>query len=592
MRTKFNDNDGIGFDFETYYDKSYSLSTMSTWNYIHDDRFDAYLLAVYNGETKWVGHPKDFDWSLIKDKVLVMHNASFDELVLKRLQDLGIAPKDLGYERCFCTADMAAYLSSPRDLKRASKALLDLDVSKDVRDAMKGLTMKEAVEAGMQDALLQYGCDDAMHCWQLWQKYRDQWPESEQRLSEENRKAGVYGIYLNRSIIDSSVTSLAQQLFDAERQIPWVAEGEPPLSLKALRAHGRSVGVPVPASLAKTSKDAQVWAETYGNEHPWIKAVSDYRRLNMHLCKVKTLQESIREDGTMPYQIKYFGASTGRFSGGGDGGGKFNMQNMPKGEMFGVDIRPMFTARPGHKLVIADYSQIEARMLLWVVGDQEFIDLINEEGNIYLAYAKKADQRIIKKGTPEYHLAKAKVLGLGYQCGPARFFDMCRIMGMPMSMAEAETAVQSYRAANPKIVAHWHSHQTWLRVSANHQDATHEIDLRSGRRLTYYDPRFEGGNVTARTAMIGPRYKLHSGVLTNNEIQATARDVMRDALCALWDAGYKVLWTVHDEIIVEVPESTAVDCAKEIEHLMVSSSPWAAGCPIAVEYSIEDHYCK
>ncbi len=587
--------DGVAVDFETYYDKDYSLTTMSTWNYVMHERFDAYLVAISGQGIKFVGHPRDFDWMSIAGKILVMHNAGFDELVIKRLMEKEVIPKEFHYPRCFDTADLSVWMGAPRTLSGAAQELLGIKMDKTVRAAMKGKTKEDADAAGMGGDLLKYGGTDADNTYALFVKHAKDWPAKEQWLSEINRIRGLHGVGLDRAMIRRAVEYLAKLKFDAERLIPWVKEDKPPLSLPALREHCRQVGITdVPASLAKSSEDAVVWAAKYGKDHDWIQAVSDYRRINMHLERVRALEANCRDDDTMPYQLKYFGAGvTGRYSGGGEGGGKFNMQNMPRGELFGVDIRPMFKPRRKMVYVIADYAQIEARMLLWKVGDEEFIKIINEVGNIYLAYARKAWGRDIKKKTADYQLAKAQCLGLGYQCGALRYKDLAKVQyGIDMTLGDAKTQVEAYRAANPKIVNHWHAHQMWLRMSAQHRDKVHEVELPSGRILSYFNPTVSGSDVAAQFMRGGPMRKIHSGILTNNEIQGMARDVLVDALKNLDDNGFPYEWTVHDEAIFERPEATAESDIKTIMEVMGNSSPWAKGCPLEVEASIEETYTK
>lgn len=584
----------IAIDFETFYTAEYSLSKMSTWAYIHDDRFDAYLVSAFDGVTKWVGHPTKFDWSSIDNALVLMHNASFDEMVLDHLRELGIVPPNVKPREVLCTADMVAWLGCKRDLKTASRELLHTEISKAVRSGMKGRTYQDAVEAGDEQALLDYGADDAVLCWQLADKYLDAWPENERELSILNREAGSLGIFINQELVESGFATLSSELAKVEALIPWVEAGDPPLSPHACRRQGKLEEIPVPASLAKDDPAVVEWREKYGEQYPWVKATGEYRSINMQLKRVGSIKDNLRKDGTMPYQIKYMGASTGRFSGGGDSGGKFNMQNMPRKAMYGVDVRPMFRARPGYLFVISDFSQIEARMLLWRVGDTEFLRRIEEEGNIYIAYALHTRGVKIEKGTPEYQLAKAQCLQLGYYSGAVKFHSTATKppYNIDMTLAEAEAAVRQYREANPRVVNHWRQHQLWLNYSASHKDKTHEVLLPSGRSLMYYNPRRSGNEVTASYTMGSPAMKLHSGILTNNEIQAASRDVLRDAWLAVHAAGYRVVLSVHDELVVEVHERLAHSSVPEIEHLMVSSSPWAAGCPLAVETVVTDHYCK
>jgi DNA polymerase len=86
--------------------------------------------------------------------------------------------------------------------------------------------------------------------------------------------------------------------------------------------------------------------------------------------------------------------------------------------------------------------------------------------------------------------------------------------------------------------------------------------------------------------------RCYGGLLTENEIQATARDVLRDAWIALAKAGYVVLFTVHDEIVVEVPDETVADAVPDIRRIMITSSPWAAGCPLGAKFNTSKVYCK
>ena len=596
--------DIVAVDFETYYDSEYSLEKMSTWNYVHDPKFDAYLVAFHGDGVSYVGHPSKADWSQLHGKLVVMHNASFDALVLARLQELGVVPPDVVPRGILCTADLSAYLGCKRDLKTAARELLGVKIEKTVRADMKGKHYADAVAAGMEDALLAYGDSDAVLCHALAVKYLAKWPESERRISVLNREAGVKGVAIDLPLMEAGMKKLRAMVSELEQELPWVEEGRPALSLTAIREHGRRVGIPVPASLAKDSPDVQEWKRLYGDEHPWVRATSDYRSVNTLLKRVESIAQGVRPDGTMPYQCKYWGANTGRFSGGGDSGGKFNMQNMPQHAMFGVDIRPMFRARPGKKFVIADFSQIEARLLLWRVGDEEFLDLIAKEGNIYVAYAKKQG-RTISKGTVEYKLAKCQVLQLGYYCGWARFMETANKppYNLGISEEEAKAAVAQYRESNPRIVNHWYQHQKWLQISVNHGDPTHEVELKSGRVLKYHKPQAalvfdekRKRNVVEYSALGelgGTRTRIHAGILTNNEIQGMASDVLHDAWLALHDAGFRdVLWTIHDELVVEVDAGSAEESRVRIVELMRSSSPWAAGCPLDAEAIISDHYCK
>ena len=132
----------LAIDFESVYDRDYSLKKMGVYNYVYHPRFDAYLMSICGNTTsgpfEWVGHPRDFNqWELLNGATLVAHNAAFDSLVFKRLQEIGTIPP-IGKPTWRCTASMAVYLSAPRSLKGACKQLLGIDVDKSQRDKAQG----------------------------------------------------------------------------------------------------------------------------------------------------------------------------------------------------------------------------------------------------------------------------------------------------------------------------------------------------------------------------------------------------------------------------------------------------------------------
>jgi DNA polymerase I-like protein with 3'-5' exonuclease and polymerase domains len=598
----------LAIDFETYYGDKYSLTKMSTWDYLHHEKFDAYLVSAYNHDVKWAGHPKDMDWSLTDGVWLCAHNASFDELVYKRLQELGVIPASIKPKGFKCTADLTAYLRCMRNLKAASKYLLGREMSKEMRDYMQGRTWQDIVADGKEQEALDYVCSDAINCFDLWEKYGSTWPEVEQEYSRMNREACYRGVPINPDI-DADIRHLETEAWKVAKRMPWIAEGKKPLSPIAIREQGQKDGIPVPASRAKTNEDAIKWYETYGESHPWVNAIKDHTSLNNHLKKVITLRDGTREDGTFPLQIKYFGTHTGRTAAGSTDrtGGKFNPLNFTREALFGVDLRGEVRAPKDKMIAILDYDQIEAIILLWKVGDQKMLDMAVEEGNLYQAYAKQngwypPNGKSLKKDDPvTYGRSKVSVLQLGYQSGWEKFQSVAKTnYGIIFSDDEAQGLVTTYRRNNPKIVRHWASHHMIAQLSCNHGDPTHEIALPSGRDLVYFNPKWQTvtrkGKKTREMVMrprMGDRHeKVYGGKLTENEIQAIARDVLRDGRVAVEKAGHNVMWDVYDELICLVPKKDAEEHAKEIQRLMVSSSPWIENCPLGAGYDLFDRYTK
>jgi hypothetical protein len=127
----------VAIDFESYYDKDTSVTTMGAWHYARAT--DIYMVAMYFDDgDHFVGEPKDAPWDRCNGRDWIMHNAAFDLTLLGALVEKGVVPSILPHE-VFDTADLAAYLSYPRSLKEAAKHLLGIEMSKSTRDNMKGM---------------------------------------------------------------------------------------------------------------------------------------------------------------------------------------------------------------------------------------------------------------------------------------------------------------------------------------------------------------------------------------------------------------------------------------------------------------------
>jgi DNA polymerase I-like protein with 3'-5' exonuclease and polymerase domains len=599
-------------DYETHYTKDYSLKVLPTRSYVYHDDFNAYMLAVAASDGYvWVGHPKDFDWSRIEGQIVIHHNAQFDALVTKRLVELGTIP-DVKPAELHDTADLAAYLQHPRALKDHAKFVWGLtDIADKGKAAREKMGRMASHELATDPEILEYATMDAKLSLRLWQEFSHDWPDEERELSRLNREACFYGVAIDTQYVDDACNRMAYKLFDAERAIPWDwADKKTPLARAKIIQHCESEGIWYPASFAQDDEDCLRWEDEFSDKYPWVKAIRDWRRINMLYGKIKHLRDHT-VDGLYYPQFKYFGARTGRFS----GDGKFNLQNLPRNEMFcdtdengkeipgtGCDLRRCFIARPGHKLAMIDYAQIEARALVAVVGDEKVLPDLRAGMSIYEAHARATmgwtGGELKKENKDLYQLAKARVLGLGYSCGPNKFVLVAKLLaGVDVTIDEAKKIVADFRESNSGIVALWQKLDQKIRVYGAREDELCVYHLHSGRPLHYWSPRFRvvaGRSDKQLMAMFArgdksSYRKTYGGLLTENVIQALCRDVLRDAWINLEKHGYKVLWSVHDELIVELPEDADV---KEAERIMLDAPEWARFIPLAVESQVGKHYMK
>ena len=575
-------------DFETFYSKQVSVTTLGMDAYLAHPLCDIYMVGIYSqeGEYAYVGPPAQADWVRLNGQHLVAHNSAFDKACFDRLQREGVIPADIQCE-WDCTADLSVFLGAGRSLKEAAHTLLGLDISKQVRADMKGKTYMDAQLEGMADDLGKYCLGDAKLSYLLWANYAARWPEWERQLSRHTRAMCRHGVAIDREALDKGLQTLGEVMADALQRLPW-ADTAPPLSPAALRKECAKVGIPAPKSLAEDSEDCAAWEADYGARVPWVAGMRDFRKSNTLHKKLKTMESRLTPEGTFPFGLKYFGAHTGRWSG--DAG--YNVQNLPRVEMYGVDLRAMIVPRPGHVFVVSDLGQIEQRVLSWLAGDNRMMEVLATGVSVYEAHARATmgwTGGELKHENPGlYRLAKSRVLGLGYGAGASVFVKIAKIMaGLDISPSQAEQVVAEFRRTNPLILDLWRKLDNAFRA---HEGKDFELPLPSGRSLVYRGIRKAPKGYSAEVQ--GKRVSFFGGKLAENLTSATARDVLGFIILRLESAGYKVVMHVHDEVVVEVPVEQAGTAKDAIHALMTENPPWLEGLPLTAETFVTDHYTK
>lgn len=711
-------------DFETTYDNDCSIRPLGWDAYFRHPHFEAYLVAIKtNDGFEWVGHPREAPWDKIKDHIWISHNASFDENLYYTARELGwwgdipLPPK------WHCTSDMVAYLGHPRSLKDSCKDILNADLSKEVRTNMKGLRPPDhwtcvnpaskaywkPMEADFWQDVLDYALDDSVYCLQLWEARADQWPEHERWLSDHTRTIARRGIPVDIDLVQESAAKLRKTIDDFENQIPW-RDTDALLSRKAFDTQCSLCDPPLipPKSLAKDSAEADQWLSENEPNHPWIYAYRNWRRANSLLKKVEAVERASRKVGDH-YRyfggMMYCGAHTKRWSG---SGGNLNIQNPPKGKMFGVVFRDFFHAPKGKKLGAIDLSQIEVRTLTWLSGDHEMLKRIKESPDIYQAFAEgfglwDPSRGVLKEVDSTLRsTVKPIVLGSGFGASAFAFADKerdqlqravqdkyqstpykpralefldtkladrrtgawwweragrllrrdavttteattpsgasypkeepswkvwARLLaklgkklerGAPVPIKpeewewdwenvliymEAEACVDMYRGKMKKVIELWDAMKDDLKRATF--DRYLEYVLPSGNKMHYKNVRRikskdEDGNpssqILCNIVRNGRRstMKPWHGTLVENCAQSLARDVFAWGLRRVEEAGFRILFHVHDEMIVELDEDIAVEAVKQIVEILRTPPDWIKSLPVDAEGNIGDTYteCK
>lgn len=577
-------------DMESEYGDSVSVKTLGAFNYARAT--DIFLVGIYGPGVEYVGPLESAPWDKISGKHWVSHNASFDETLFRVAQSKGQIPQRIEPILWSCSADLSAYCLLGRSLKDAAKHGLSLEMSKVLRQRIKNKRFSDLKPAFRED-FKRYCLDDARNCWLLWEKYSPQWPEEEQEFAQIIRKRCREGVRIDLAKLLSQKSVLWKLCREAALALPW---GEPYLAVAQVRAYCEGLGIKPPTSLAEDSPEAAEWEARYGKEYPIVSRIRDYRKANILLRKVEAMERRIMPDGRMYFDLLYHGAgATGRLA----GSNGLNIQNLNREPYQGVDLRRLLIAKEGMKFLIADFAQIEPRVIAWITGNRKLLDRLQEGVSFYEEDARQAGTwdgapGTFKKSDPaRYRTQKAQTLGIGYGTGPPKF---CKVafdeLGIEMNLTEAARIIHKWKARNPGVMRLWNRLERDFKLS-HWKKEPYILVLPSGRSLTYMDiatkPDPHGLKYTAKNKH-GSQWKSYwGGSLFENLIQATARDILRDAVLACERAGIAVRFTAHDELVCEVPDNFD---SSELAVIMRTTPQWAEGLPLDCEIIESNEYLK
>lgn len=362
------------------------------------------------------------------------------------------------------------------------------------------------------------------------------------------------------------------------------------------------------------------------------------------VAKLVTMQTTACEDGRCRGMSLYHGAGTGRWTGkliqphNFPRGEIKNIENyiplMLQGDYHKIGLmdppimvvmsmlRSMITARPGHELVSADFAAIEARVLNWLAQQDDVVDLFRQYDAASKGDKMKFDpyrNMAVKMGRakrPEdvsfidRQAGKAAELGCGFQMGWEKFIDAAwKVYQVRVDADESKSAVKIYRASHGNVTDYWERcNAAAIDVVTNPGKVVTVngnvkfvkagpylyIMLPSGRPLAYPAPKIvdretpwkemrpavEFSGVHPLTGQ-WTRMSLYGGLITENIVQAVARDLLAEGKLRLEAAGYLPILSVHDEAIAEVP--VGFGTVEEYESILSALPEWATGCPVAAE---------
>ena len=600
----------ITLDFETYYDRQYSLRKLTTEEYVRDDRFEVIGLAVKIGEqpTMWIegsgavqGFLSEADFS---GCAILCHNTMFDGAILSWLYD--IKPKiwldTLCMTRALHGTEQSAALKSVAI--RYGVGLKGDEVQNTMGKRLDDFTKEEL------DRFADYAINDVDLTYAIFKLMYPTFPQQELELIDRTLRMYIEPtLRLDRDLLEGHLTDTRMYKTTLMKSVG-VAREELMSNLK-FAVLLESLGVTPPTKVsARTGEDTFAFAKS----DEGFKALADHedeRVRNLIAARLgtkSTLEEtrtkrfiSISKRGLLPVPIRYYAAHTGRW--GGDD--KINLQNLPSRGPNGKKLKSSIIAPEGYTLIAADSSQIEARVLAWLAEQDDLVSQFANGEDVYIKMASSIygipeeavtkDQRFIGKTT---------ILGAGYGMGYMKFGAQLKTFGYEVPEVEAEGIISIYRETYPLIGDLWQAAQRCIvdmhiykefrfgrRRVLDVDVHANAIVLPSRLKMFYNDLSSitENGRTEYDYKTREGRTRIYGGKVVENVCQAIARCIIGEQMLKIAER-YRVVLTVHDSIVCCVRDAELIEAQVFIESCMRETPSWAAGLPIDCESGVGKSY--
>lgn len=590
----------ITIDFETYYDKAYSLSKLTTEEYIRDDRFEIIGVSIKEDDNAaiWVTgtkaqirkHLRMYDWA--KSFVLA-HNTLFDGAILS--WHFGVTPK--GWLDTLCMARAIHGVDAGGSLKALAERYNIGEKGDEVINALG----KRLSDFNVAD-LAKYGdycCNDVNLAHKLFNILLQSFPQQELKVIDATLKMFI------KPELELDIPLLEQHLENVKAKKEQLLSAAD-TNRKELMSNNkfaellRSYGVIPPTKIsARTNKETWAFAKT--DEE--FKALLEHEDIRVQavvaarLGTKTTIEETrtqrfinIGKRGKLPVPLKYYGARTGRWA----ASDSINMQNIPRKSTLKAAIK----APEGHIIVGADLSNIELRVGLWLAGQTDKLDLLAKGRDLYKDFASdvfgvdyeavSAEQRFI---------GKTSQLSLIYGVGAKKLQNAIKSgSGNDIGEEEAVKIVNQYRETYTKVVDMWSGGRLVLESILTNKykdygynkffsvDGEKGVRLPSGLYMQYpgLQNALVDGKIQWSYAVRNGRDKVYGAKVFQGLTQATARCIIAWHMLEI-QKRYRVALTVHDALYLVVPEEEA-EQAKDFTLATMRIAPsWIPGIPLDAE---------
>jgi DNA polymerase len=606
----------VTLDFETYYDVGFSLSGLTTEEYIKDERFQVIGVSIKidQSEAKWytgdqVKEALDkLDW---KNSALLCHNTQFDGAILSFRYNIipGLYLDTLCMARAIHGVDVGgslAFLVEKYNLGRKGTEVVDAKGKR-----LEDFTAQDLAQYG------EYCKNDTELTHKLFQILAPDFPENEVKLIDLTLRMYTEPVLevddaLLQDRLDDIQTEKSQLLQGLMKRLECDTEECVRAKLASNKQFAElliELGITPPTKISPTT-DKETYALAKGDTG-FLELTEHEDPFIQELCRVRlgtksTIEESrierfigigSRNKGKLPIPLKYYGAHTGRWA----GSDKVNFQNLPARDKKKKALKNAVIAPEDYQVINCDSSQIEARVLVWLAGQDDVVEWYREGRDVYSEFASKVYGRpITKKDTTERAVGKTCILGLGYGTGWSKLQQTLKIAtGLNLDESECQRLVKVYREVNDKVIQLWKTCDEALRDMSAWPNGKkpYYLDTKKALLVTpkgiqlpnglyIYYPGLTWDISESKSKYI---YKSRRGMISiwggsvvENVIQALARIIVGEQMLEI-NKKYRPVLTVHDAVVCVVLETEVDEALSFITTTMSSPPMWATGLPVACE---------
>jgi DNA polymerase len=638
----------VVLDFETYYDKEYSLRKMTPVEYLLDTRFEVIGCAVIDREGLQArlldGKPVFVEPEPLRDYLaglrqrqlqgevltVISHNALFDMCILA--WKYGVVPDLIIDTLSMARATVYAYTGSA-----ALDVVADYFSLPPKGTAIKhvsGMNAQAIKDAGLWDTYTAYAEHDAWLCEQIYQMLMNDWDFPEEELE-------IYDLVIKCAVVpkfqlDADLLAQHAAQLEAHKQALLARCGMTDrLALMSNEKFAAALGaiglnIEIPMKLSPTTGELTY---AFAKSDPAMIELSEHEDVRVQalvaarighkstieqtrtekLLRIAQLEWPNGSRGWCPIPLRNAGAHTHRLS----GDWKLNAQNWPRFTTYeGQEkqtglLRRAHKAPPGKSVVKRDASQIEARIVAWLPRQLDLVQAFREGRDIYSEFAEQAIYHypVNKTTVDERFVGKTAILGLGFGVGPDKFASEVAAKSyanlghkIDMPVTQAGNIVNAYRTMYPMIPLAWKTLQNYIPVMARDLNFAmafgpvilehQSIFLPNGQRLYYHNLEYDTQKQEWMFKYGRMPKKIYGGKMFENIVQALARIITMSATLKMKKLFPKIglAHQVHDDLVYIVPNDMVIEFDHALAQCMNEPPLWAAELPLASEGGIGPNY--